>query len=624
MENALAAAETAVITKTTPPSATQTSDPPPISSAGPAEPAKIQYKGGSASGDMDQQRPPPPPPPLYDNRDSGPSTPRAAVDLRPRVEAEGDARSTFRGPGGSPILERTSPVQHRPYQPSSSMPPVAGDRREPSSVSPTLTRQETNPMRMLPPPSPPAQRAYTGLDLPPLSSLTTGLPHRPQSSSGMPLSGMLGAPSPSGDMGMHPHHHHHPPHHHHHRSPRPYTPEYGNPLAPSPSSSSSNPLASRSQSTPTTPALGYPEPDSSGHGRSNSYSRLPTTAPTGVLPSPFRDPSYRPYMSREPPPPPPRDDFPPRQREVMSVDTPPSPPPQHLSDLPKPSVAPPYPHQPKHVALTAGIPTPPPHQASSRPITNGSVPARSSTHHHHHHRPPSQPLGSRQLLTPQPRPTPKVNINNTPALDAVAHINPKPFLGRFIYEPGWIIPTSVAEDNLGGRFEVRIPHRFLSRESEGVVKRKLWGTGVYTDDSDVVAGTPSHETRLMEVLFHMQILPVSLLSPPKDLAAHFIILPTLRHYAPSTFNEIRSRGWKAHDGYSIFLDRVNWIELGSAEGVWRGRKRRLDEERRMGVEGEEVGVGEQETASLGGFRGVNWNAEQLSPRKKVGRVGVVA
>ena len=89
---------------------------------------------------------------------------------------------------------------------------------------------------------------------------------------------------------------------------------------------------------------------------------------------------------------------------------------------------------------------------------------------------------------PTPRPPPKLHVNNNPALEAVSQINPKPFLGRFIYEPGWIIPASITEDNLGGRFEVRIAQRFLSRDNEGVIKRKLWGTGVYTDDSDVVAG----------------------------------------------------------------------------------------------------------------------------------------
>jgi hypothetical protein len=74
-------------------------------------------------------------------------------------------------------------------------------------------------------------------------------------------------------------------------------------------------------------------------------------------------------------------------------------------------------------------------------------------------------------------------------LEAVAQINPKPFLGRFIYEPGWVIPAAIVEDNIGGRFEVRIPQRFLKRDNEAVAQRKLWGTGIYTDDSDVVAST---------------------------------------------------------------------------------------------------------------------------------------
>ena len=131
----------------------------------------------------------------------------------------------------------------------------------------------------------------------------------------------------------------------------------------------------------------------------------------------------------------------------------------------------------------------------------------------------------------------------------------------------------------------------------------------------------------MIVLYHTQILPPAPLSRPKDIAAHFMILPTLQHYAPSTFNELRSRGWKTHDGYSIYLERADWIELGSAEGVWRGRKRRLDEELRMGVEGEEVGVVGGDSGNVGGFRGVNWNIEHFVSNKRGGeggRIGVMA
>lgn len=411
------------------------------------------------------------------------------------IEDDGDSQSTFRGPGGSPILERTSPIQHRPYQ--SSVPSVA-DRREPSSASPALSRQENsqNALRMLPPPSPPTQRhqgSYTGKDLPPLSSLTTGLLHRPPSSGNMSISAILGGTSAPSDLGMHSHHHHHPAHHHH-RPPGPYTPEYGNPLGPT-SSSTTNPLAPRNQSTPTTAALGYPETDSSSHGRSSSYGRPPSN--TSALP-PLRDSMYRGYMNRDPLPHQ-REEFPPRPREVVNLEPPASPPPpppplppsssQHLPEIQKTNNS--YPHQGKHPGLNTGIPPPAPHRQSPnpaqqpRPVTNGS--SSRNTHHHHHHRPPpSQPI-TRQPSLPQPRPPPKIRVNNAPALDAVAHINPKPFLGRFVYEPDWIIPASITEGNLGGRFEVRIAQRFLSRDNEGVVRRKLWGTGVYTDDSDVVA-----------------------------------------------------------------------------------------------------------------------------------------
>lgn len=361
---------------------------------------------------------------------------------------------------------------------------------------------------MLPPPSPPSQRhqgSYTGMDLPPLSSLTTGLPHRPPSSGGMSISGMLGASNsgilgsnnPSSDI-MHPHHHHHAQsHHHHHRPGRPYTPEYGNPLAPTSSTANSNPLAPRSQSTPTTPALGYPDNDS-GHGRSNSYGRLPSNA--GVLPTPFRDSPYRGYMSRDPPPHQreqrdqrdPRDqreqreqreDFP-RPREIEQ----PTSPQQHPQDLQKQT---PQYLQGKHSALNTGIPPPPPapHNQPPRPVTNGSN-TSNPRHHHHHHRPPPPPVNPPRLQPPstQSRPPPKLHINNTPALDAVSHISPKPFLGRFIYEPGWILPATQTENNLGARFEVRIAQRFLNRDNECVNRRQLWGTGVYTDDSDIVAG----------------------------------------------------------------------------------------------------------------------------------------
>jgi hypothetical protein len=117
------------------------------------------------------------------------------------------------------------------------------------------------------------------------------------------------------------------------------------------------------------------------------------------------------------------------------------------------------------------------------------------------------------------------------------------------------------------------------------------------------------------VLFHTTTLPPPPLSPPKDIAAHFLILPTLQHYTSSTLNELRSRGWKIHDGYSIFLERIEWIALGSAEGVWRGRKRRLEEELRMEVDEDDVGLVSGVGDAGKGFRGLNWGVE-MDTRKR--------
>jgi len=76
------------------------------------------------------------------------------------------------------------------------------------------------------------------------------------------------------------------------------------------------------------------------------------------------------------------------------------------------------------------------------------------------------------------------------------------------------------------------------------------------------------------------------------------------------------------------LDNIEWIALGQAEGVRRGRKRRLDEEFRMGIEMEDVGVSEgvlrkeQEDGVELGFREVRWVSEKVLG-KEVGKMGGV-
>jgi hypothetical protein len=116
------------------------------------------------------------------------------------------------------------------------------------------------------------------------------------------------------------------------------------------------------------------------------------------------------------------------------------------------------------------------------------------------------------------------------------------------------------------------------------------------------------------VLFH-----TGTVASPKtqDLKVRFLVLPTLQHYASSTLNELRSRGWKMHDGYSIYVDEVEWIKLGTAEGGRNFRKRRLEEEFSMFVDEDDRGDGDD------GFRVLEVEVERTGWSKRL-RTGVVA
>jgi Histone deacetylation protein Rxt3 len=72
-------------------------------------------------------------------------------------------------------------------------------------------------------------------------------------------------------------------------------------------------------------------------------------------------------------------------------------------------------------------------------------------------------------------------------------------LGVFVYEPGVQLPVLEGQEN--ATLEVRIPCWFLTYDNKMVKKRALWGTDIYTDDTDIVAskdttplGHPSFST----------------------------------------------------------------------------------------------------------------------------------
>ncbi|CAI5473341.1 unnamed protein product [Closterium sp. Yama58-4] len=110
--------------------------------------------------------------------------------------------------------------------------------------------------------------------------------------------------------------------------------------------------------------------------------------------------------------------------------------------------------------------------------------------------------------------------------------------------------------------EISVPPESITTANRQVRSRQLWGTDVYTDDSDIVA-----------VLMHVgYITPVSVPPPASiaELRATIRVLPPQPSYRSSSRNSMRSRAWGSgkgtcsyavescriikHDGTSIDLE----------------------------------------------------------------------
>lgn len=136
---------------------------------------------------------------------------------------------------------------------------------------------------------------------------------------------------------------------------------------------------------------------------------------------------------------------------------------------------------------------------------------------------------------------------------------------------------------------VRIPRYYLSERQRDVivVSRQLWGSEIYTHDSDVV-GAAIHSgwirgawpddvdvTMLDPRINGGSEAPVEAepsqplvakpgypAPPPSGLDAHVTvtILPCLTEYVGSVCYGIKSHTRKRHDGYSYKIDRVDWVD----------------------------------------------------------------
>ncbi|GKD35303.1 zinc finger CCCH domain-containing protein 13-like protein isoform X1 [Tanacetum coccineum] len=108
--------------------------------------------------------------------------------------------------------------------------------------------------------------------------------------------------------------------------------------------------------------------------------------------------------------------------------------------------------------------------------------------------------------------------------------------------------------NGGPTLEIRIPAEHVCATNRQVKGGQLWGTDVYTDDSDLVA-----------VLMHTGFCRPTASPPPpaiQELRATVRVLPPQNCYISTLRNNVRSRAWGAAIGCSFRVERCHIVKKG--------------------------------------------------------------
>lgn len=198
-----------------------------------------------------------------------------------------------------------------------------------------------------------------------------------------------------------------------------------------------------------------------------------------------------------------------------------------------------------------------------------------------------------------------IHVDNTDAIKAASGF-PSYNLGWLIYYPSIkshkpFLPR--LDDKVNSIIQIRIPNRFLLKYYNPFISRRMvWGTDIYTDDSDIVAALyHSGFTPAGDKTTAAPIDPVDLDTTDGDCVATLRILPLLQRYQGSTRNGINSRSWiTRHDGVSYRIESVQFVSRGKAEDRgWRMKKRRL-EEWRLSREWQEERWGSPEIPNVDG------------------------
>ncbi|KAI9804213.1 MAG: hypothetical protein M1825_001615 [Sarcosagium campestre] len=281
--------------------------------------------------------------------------------------------------------------------------------------------------------------------------------------------------------------------------------------------------------------------------------------------------------------------------------------------------------------------------AVSAPQAAASTQGTQFRHHHHHHHHTSAAAtaaastsSSSSQPFPQPAPSrhkPTTIVRSQSVIDGVAHL-PSHHLGSMLYESSIDVSstsrlgfetTPKAIPNFEGHenclFTVRVNRLFLTpRRREEIVERNyLWGTDIYSRESDIIAAachtgwirgewdssvdiemldlnrgnesngtstTPSGDGAPGPIKDGTVFtsLPKSPIVPPPNLDLHITvrILPPLVQYNASIRRGVASEGYKTSRmaGTSFMIEKIRWVDEGPRGSQPRGaagRRKRLRE-----------------------------------------------
>ncbi|KAF9358127.1 hypothetical protein BGX26_002418 [Mortierella sp. AD094] len=181
-------------------------------------------------------------------------------------------------------------------------------------------------------------------------------------------------------------------------------------------------------------------------------------------------------------------------------------------------------------------------------------------------------------------------IKNDPSLKL--DNRPELFLGYYRYDPTLLLPSMQGKEN--SLLEVRVASPYLTYDNVKVKRRELWGTEIYTDDSDIVAmlihggffipptsinSSEQDSIQPNSQQHNFAAEPIKHICPAYDLAITLRVMPKLIKYQGSIRHRIKSRTWgTGHDGVSLKIEAMR--KLCPGEALNRGRsqsKRRMKE-----------------------------------------------